>query len=361
MMRRLGAALIAVFLALSGLIIPAKADTPVLETMEELLEYLHYDCAYMLRDEFTFYYGEELDEVFATPDALYELLKNCGLYDWTQKRNTEKRKVSISETLYRTGFRIAQAWRLEQTAMLSAEERETLEIALQMVEDAQRYAQSPYDLLVRLHDSLCERTVYQLKDENAEGMAAQDNAVGALKYRGAECDGYTDAFYLLGTLAGFQVGYQVGGTDGELEGHIWNVVFWNGKWYHADLTWDDQDLEERPDMVEYAYFMVGGDMFHNHGWLPEYSPHDLAEQNDWSCFYYTADETGLTYGVYLATVQDAANYVSHHIRNGYTRAHVMVDGQHEGKVLSDLISASGKWTIWTTHIGSYTLFDVLIK
>lgn len=359
MMKRLGAVLIAVFLMLGGLTVPAKADK--LKTMEELLEYLYYDCACVMDDRYTFSYGEELDEVFATKDAMNVILKNCGLYTWSNKTDTEKRKVQISKIVYRTGFRIARAWQMEQTATLSDEERETLEIALQMVEDAQRYAQSPYDLLVRLHDSLCEWTVYQLKDENAEGMAAQDNAVGALKYRGAECDGYSDAFYLLGTLAGFQVGYQAGGTDGELKGHIWNVVFWNGKWYHADLTWDDLDLEERPDMVTYKCFMVGGDMLQNHGWLPEYSPHDLAEQNDWSCFYYTADDTCLTHGAYLSTVQDAANYVSHHIRNGYTRAHAMVDGQHEGKVLSDLISAEGSWSIKTTHIGSYTLFDVLIK
>ena len=105
----------------------------------------------------------------------------------------------------------------------------------------------------RLHDALCARVRY-----NLNGHATEiHTAVGALVDGEAVCEGYTDAFYLLCSLAGIPAryqGYDAVGRGGE-GGHIWNLVRIDGAWVMVDVTWDDD--EESP--VTYHYFNIGKD------------------------------------------------------------------------------------------------------
>ncbi len=362
--KRMAAAVLAALMCLCGLSAPASAEElPVFGSMKDLMAYLYCDCACMLQEEIAFYYTGELDDVFASPDALRYMMRNCGLIQWDQARNTEKRRVRMDNIVYAPGFRIAQAWRMGMTDDLTDEEREVLAIAQGIVREAEENASSPFGVLVNLHDALLERVSYA--GTTADGVSAEDTAVGALKYGGAECDGYTDAFYLLAALAGHQAGYLRGSSAGGAEGgHIWNVVLWNGKWYHADLLWDDMDIAGYPEMTTYHNFMLGASMNDTHVWEPAYSPFDLAEHTDWECFYYTADNTGLTCGAYYEELQHAADYALHHINNGYSQAHVMVKGNYDGAdEINRLISAAApktRWATWTYRCGEYTVFDILI-
>jgi len=363
MIKRIAAMLLAALTTLCAPVFPARAeeDGPLLRSLEEVLLYIFYDCAYMLADEITFRYDENLDEVFATADALWDMQDNCGVLEWTQTRYTDQRKVKIEDIVYMPGFRAAQAWTLEMMDVLTAEEREILEIAQRIVEEERMYSPSPFDMMVRLHDALVRRVTYMEREEDGYW----DTAVGALKYGSAECDGYTDAYYLLGTLAGQLVGYQTGDADGE--SHIWNVVFWDGWWYHVDVTWDDRDVEGYPDMATYRYFMVGGDSLPEHRWDARWTANTLATYNNWDYFYYTCDSSGMTYGAYYETMENAANYAAYLLNSGYRQVHVMVKGEYEDAVtFNDLVSGkitgtAKSWTTWTEHMGEYTVYDLTLR
>lgn len=135
---------------------------------------------------------------------------------------------------YRAGVRIADAWHSDSMNALSLEERTTLSRALAMVEAARQDAPSPYLLARRLFDAARACAVY---DNPAIGTAAYGqviSAVSALLGGRANCQGFSDAYYLLGTLAGLRVDYQAGFKD--RVPHLRNTLLLDGHWESVDVT-----------------------------------------------------------------------------------------------------------------------------
>lgn len=106
-----------------------------------------------------------------------------------------------------------------------------------------------YERELLLHDALAKSITYQESD-NAH------NAYGALVEGKAVCEGYARAFQYLLYQSGIQCliaeGSSINPSTGLSEGHAWNVVRIDGRYYHVDLTWDDPDDTNTP--VMYAYF-----------------------------------------------------------------------------------------------------------
>ncbi|MBP3435199.1 MAG: hypothetical protein J6K62_02580 [Clostridia bacterium] len=99
------------------------------------------------------------------------------------------------------------------------------------------YGQTEYDRELILHDALADRVKY------VDGTNAH-NLYGALVEGKAVCEGYARAFQYLLYQAGMQClfveGTSVRPGSSKGEAHAWNVVKINGKYYHTDVTWDDQ-------------------------------------------------------------------------------------------------------------------------
>lgn len=112
---------------------------------------------------------------------------------------------------------------------------------------------SEYDREKLIHDRLAAKVVYDLTAPHAY------TAYGALVEGRAVCEGYARAFQYLCYQAGLQCllvsGTSVNASTGKPEGHAWNVVQIDGKYYHLDLTWDDQESK-----IFYAYFNLTDDM-----------------------------------------------------------------------------------------------------
>ena len=106
---------------------------------------------------------------------------------------------------------------------------------------------SEYDREKLLHDRLAEKVVYDGSNTHAH------SAYGALVQGKAVCEGYAKAFQVVLRRAGIQsfliTGSSVNPSTGKSEGHAWNAVRIDGKYYHVDVTWDDQG-----DNLFYAYF-----------------------------------------------------------------------------------------------------------
>ncbi len=85
------------------------------------------------------------------------------------------------------------------------------------------------------------------------------HAIDAFKYRTAVCQGYAEAFELMASRAGLEAHIVTGEANNGsgFEGHAWNQVKIDGKWYNVDCTWDDpSNYPGSNEANHYDYFLI---------------------------------------------------------------------------------------------------------
>ena len=90
----------------------------------------------------------------------------------------------------------------------------------------------------KLHDYLISNITYDLKYKKGDEITDSNKATGAILKGVALCSGYTDAFAIALdklNIPNFKV---------NSEEHEWNVIYFNNKWTHIDLTWDDDEVNK---------------------------------------------------------------------------------------------------------------------
>lgn len=108
-----------------------------------------------------------------------------------------------------------------------------------------------------LHDYLVQHMVYDQNANNNLGIEKR-NAYEALVNGIGVCQGYTLAYAALLNKAGIEVEY----CRSKSMNHIWNYVKLDGKWYHADLTYDDASASSQTGEtghVKHTYFLLSDD------------------------------------------------------------------------------------------------------
>lgn len=128
------------------------------------------------------------------------------------------------------GTRVANAYLSGDISKLTPDELELYQKALPIVNEAKKYS-SPIAKELYIHDELCKRVNFKDPPKNTD-------AFGALVNGETNCQGYSDAFYMLGRMAGLNV-RRIGGKF-KGESHVWNAItFEDGKTYCVDVTQDD--------------------------------------------------------------------------------------------------------------------------
>lgn len=99
----------------------------------------------------------------------------------------------------------------------------------------------------KLHDYVIDNIKYdeEYKENNRESVS--NKAYGALINGIALCSGYTDTFALMLdrlSIPNFKV---------TSEEHVWNVIYYNGKWTHIDATWDDDEINKNN---QHNFYMI---------------------------------------------------------------------------------------------------------
>ena len=136
------------------------------------------------------------------------------------------------------GTRVANAYLSREPHMawknLIAEEQKLYNIAVGIVDEVKKRS-SEIEKARYIHDVICDRVLeYKVENERNE------TAIGALIDGYAQCQGYSDAFYMLGRMAGLNVSRIRGHINKDNGLHIWNTItFSDGKTYFVDLTNDD--------------------------------------------------------------------------------------------------------------------------
>ena len=178
----------------------------------------------------------------------------CGIDHSNSYYISEYNLFALEEIEYYPGWKIANKELMQlDNVELTDRELETLYTAKEVSELVEGKSEMEKERII--HDVLCDWITYTIDETTDE----DDNAVGAILNGKANCDGYTDAFYLLCSLAGLEAGYMGYDVYSEEENnsdntHIWNLVKTNGKWVMVDVTWDDSD-GDLP--TTYAYYNIG--------------------------------------------------------------------------------------------------------
>lgn len=92
------------------------------------------------------------------------------------------------------------------------------------------------DKINQVHKYIINNTKYDLdRADNGTSDYESDKAYGVLIQGYGVCSGYSDAFAL------FMDYFNIPNIKVSSQEHIWNLVYFNGKWLHVDTTWDDND------------------------------------------------------------------------------------------------------------------------
>ncbi|MBR6773007.1 MAG: hypothetical protein IKM29_06450 [Clostridia bacterium] len=257
------------------------------------------------------------------------------------------------------GDRIVDAWRSGSTEFLTEDETDTLETAVSLVEYAKANSSAPIELEILLHDLLIEH-VYYCDDtrEITDPLVPPRNltAVGALLDGYANCQGYTDAFYVLASIAGFQAGRMSVYTPDDL--HAVNTVCINGNWYVVDVTFDDSDGPGS----NYRLFNAGRDIIFEYSWHEYNETYPIAYESDEN-YYYNF------YGLVYTDVDTLAADIAHSFVNGEEtvfRAMVLSNDNSDefNSALYDELNeynVTFNYTYWSGYTGRDMVYTVYFE
>ena len=335
-------------------------EMPDIASLTELRDYLNGKKAGG-EFELEFRYTGAPEEV--NGETLARITSACCITWWLNNGN--EYRIIIYEY---PGDRIADAYFSGDSSDLSYDEKRTLAEAEKILEAARAEADSEFELELLLHDAIAERVTYfngSTEVPDAKNPPRHLTAVGALLDKKANCQGYTDAFYLLATMAGFKVGrMNVYNSDGW---HIANTVFIDGEWYIVDVTFDDSVVYTDGVQPSYRLFNAGRDMCLEYEWGEEMEYYPIADETDENYFYFNdAKDTEFYYEKAFQNVEMLAESIVNEYLNGGNDEYqtVVLGANLDWSVLGDALNnvdTNGvrfRYTIWAYSNGRDTFFLV---
>lgn len=180
------------------------------------------------------------------------------------------------------GTRVANAYRNNDTTWLNAEEKRLYDEAVKIVNEAKK-RNGIINQEVCIYDTIMNRSIYLTGDMSNQPHFV--TAYGVLIDGKANCQGYADAFYMLGRMMGWNVGRMSGTAGGGA--HAWNWIEINGKKYFVDATWDDQSIKNGDVTYNgYVYFNAPVEIMKDtHSWDWALAPTNLQPSVD-NCYSY---------------------------------------------------------------------------
>lgn len=305
-------------------------------------------------------YIGDLDEVMDTADGRRGLINVAQSERGAITCDAQDKLLTITPTYY-PGIRIAKAWRTGDFRSLNADEQATYERAKTVVAQAKAETSGTLELERWLNDYLCAHVAYTNEGSPADDLSLARNwtAVGALLDGKANCQGFADAFYLLGTMAGYEVRYQFGQGGNEL--HVWNVIELDGQWYNVDVTYNNglDVIEKAPRTYAYLNFAADANAEHTprvYSEVAEIAPNTPAALDEYRA-------QGQAYG----SLQEAADAcIRQRQSDGRHVVYVRVDNvsyssEQMSEALKSLLSQRGiaaSWMVYSNALKNSVTFTV---
>lgn len=112
---------------------------------------------------------------------------------------------------------------------------------------------SDYDRILAFHDYVVNNTSYDSSvslDNQLNSNNKSNNAIGLLFNNMAICSGYSDVMAIFLSKYGYN-NYKISSDE-----HIWNLVYFDGRWLHIDATWDDPVTANGQNVLLHDFFLV---------------------------------------------------------------------------------------------------------
>lgn len=161
--------------------------------------------------------------------------------------------ISLNKKGYVTAVNVEYSMTKEQAKT----QRAVLDKRIEDILSGMAWTMSQYDKVKYLHDYIVQNCTY---DDKANQPYS---AYGCLVEGRCVCEGYAKAMLALCDRAGINAIPVIGqaGETGEGQGHIWNKVMIDEKWYDFDVTWDDPVCDIGNSYVRYDYFGINDEQF----------------------------------------------------------------------------------------------------
>ena len=357
MKKQAGALLLALMVLFTVLPRVSLAEEPVFSRLGDATAYVRR-CADERQYEFYFYLTDPKVMNWDIDDLLHEFIQCTGwsCYTYIQRKEIDAGKIRVGlRIIYRPGVRMADAWKSGNADDLSSDEKKALKKAESIAASIRKEYASDLDRERAIHDYLCKILVYE-DAEKTDFVASQTMANYALNTGKANCQGYSEAFYLIGTMAGLNVRIQNGSN--RIGEHTWNAVKLDGKWYMLDVTANDTNgdilASEAPG---YIYFNMGRDLCKSSGytWEDTWEEADYSAVTDGNYFFYHWG--GGEYGAAFSSMRDLTEHCYNMKKNmGYSSGWTMLvngakgfeadDFHNSMKKTTDNHGGPTKWTFW---------------
>jgi hypothetical protein len=242
----------------------APPESELLDTMAKVVAYVEAMVQAGAK-EFTLVCSEEVYDALLKVTykvdgmegkAFHSLLDQTGIYSCADITAGMKKTITITDISLYPGYEILRSVKAGTENALHSKLKKVLAEA-QSIADACRTS-DPLETAKNIQSAICSRVRYAYMTNKSD----VDTAIGALLNGTADCDGYADAFYLVGNLAGLEVRYQHGmASSYDLENntldtssHMWNLLKLDGSWRVVDVCWADGE-----DGIDYTWFNIGRD------------------------------------------------------------------------------------------------------
>lgn len=112
-----------------------------------------------------------------------------------------------------------------------------------------------YEKALAIHDHIIENARYDIENLTRGTLPPESSSPFGVLVRGVGvCESYAKAMKLIMDRLEIPCLYVTGQADGE--GHAWNMVAIEGRYYHIDLTWNDPVMPDGSDVLRHDYFNV---------------------------------------------------------------------------------------------------------
>lgn len=183
------------------------------------------------------------------------------------------------------GDRIVDAYFSGDSSKLNKNEIKALDKAIEIVNQAKASSTDQIDLELYLHDYICKTVTYDDHTRYIEDpMNPPRNltAVGGLLDGRANCQGYSDTFYVLASIAGFKVDRLSVNTPNDH--HTVSTIYLGGQWLIVDTTFDDSEAYNN-ETISYRFFNASKDVITEYSWPEHYETNQIATETT-EYFYY---------------------------------------------------------------------------
>lgn len=264
------------------------------------------------------------------------------------------------------GTRVANAYLSGNVDWLSADEKQLYNAAVAVVNEANKRGN---DLAKELYiyEYIMNHATYLTGDMNNQPRFV--TAMGVLLDGKANCQGYADAFYMLGRMCGLNVGRISGQAGGG--GHAWNTITFNdGKTYFVDATWDDSNIKFGGfrNYNSYIYFNAPIEIMQTtHAWDWSLAPANLQSSIDerygYCCLTNTKRLNNALAGLNLIAKEIAADKqkwfsVMVPFDERFSSAHIKEVNAYIGHEFVKTYNARLNYYLYVNKYGNYLVFMV---